>query len=886
MKNILNKIIAYIVAQCIAFMSLPVYSNPGESISTNTKLQATLDITAENYETYSEWVYPQKAAFLEYEGVSLFLPAGSVKKPTKITIEKLSRINILPGTMRNSTAGAAGFRFGPHGTVFQRDIFLSLPYSPEMVNSKTALSNLFTYFYNEKISRWERLNRISIDKEKFLVTSRTSHFTDMVNTTLQLPDLPQGIDFDINSIKELKAANPIEGIPQIQVLEANNTGAASFQIPLRVPQGRGKATPHLAISYNSESQNGWLGRGFDINFSQITTDTTFGLPGYTDSDTYVLDGEKMVLFSDYDEPDVYRLRKEESFQQIHHFERDNYWTVTSKDGSVKTYGTGNGWIGPNRSDKNQIYQWYITREEDNNGNRIDYSYRYDDGNRYTYLNRIDYSGYYSIRFLTDDTSRLDRRIDSRGHFPSKMVERLDRIEIYYNDTQRIRAYQFNYRINEFDQSQLESYTEEDGNGEDFYTYEFNYFGLNERSGSTEENLSYDAFGSEERWSASSDPNFDGLDQKVAVSIGGSLYAGVEIWVPKIWGKQTIASFGVRGGIDIGYDFSKSTLMDMNGDGLSDMVWKNGGSLFYYPNQSRPFQTPENMGFYTISDQLSNVNTLMEKGSQNSFSLGVSGSLLGASLAVSKLFSWSEGQSAFCDVDADGYMDIVQINPIYSSDWLRNNGNGSFEATPWKFEGSEFSQTDIDEDQLNEFRRTYYRQDPLRRWSVYYPGRINIVNSVSLVDPSGGSSDGVSADTYFGTSPWSIELGSGQSSITQERSCNVGHGDKIYFHLDPGDDERGDSVEWETTIKYNRIAYFNGVTEGALFLPPESSSGGYPEGDNRFRPIYEQVEGTSRYLLRNNWGDFATPSVYEALAAHYYFIPQAIPPEIFLKRSTV
>ncbi|MBN1697457.1 MAG: hypothetical protein JW881_08080 [Spirochaetales bacterium] len=882
MKNSLNKITAYIVTICFAFMSLPVYSNPGESVSANTTLQAAIDITAENNETYSEWVYPQKAAFLEYEGVGLFLPAGSVKKPIEITIEKLSRVNLLPGTMRNSTAGAAGFRFGPHGTVFQRDIFIGMPYSPEIVNSKTALSNLFTYFFNEKINRWERLNRISVDKDKFLVTSRTNHFTDMVNTTLQLPDLPQGMDFDINSIKDLKAANPIEGIPQIQGLEADNSGAASFQIPLRVPQGRGEATPHLALSYNSESQNGWLGRGFDINFSQITTDTKFGLPIYTDSDTYVLDGENLVLFSDYDEPDVYRLRKEESFQQIRHYERDNYWTVASKDGSVRTYGTGNGWIGPNRSDRNQIYQWYITREEDNNGNSVDYSYRYDDGNRYTYLNRIDYSGYYSIRFLADNTSRLDRRIDSRGHFASKMVERLDRIEIYYNDSKRIRAYQFNYRINEFGQSQLESYTEEDGNGKDFYTYEFNYFGLNERSGSTTENPRYDAFSEEEKWSASSNANFQGLDQKVAASIGGSLYAGVQIWVPKIWGKKTIASFGVRGAVDTGFDFSKSTLMDLNGDGLSDMVWKDVGFLYYYPNQSGPFQDSNHMGFNLVSDQLSNVGTLMNKGTQNSFSLGVTGTLLGASLGISKIFSWSEGQSTFADVDADGYMDIVQINPINSSDWLRNNGNGSFEATRWEFEGDETTQTDIDENQLNEFQRTYYRQDPLRRWSVYYPGRITITNSVSLIDPSGGSSDGVSADTYLGNSPWSIELGSGQSSITQERNWNINQGDKIYFHLDPGDDERGDSVEWETTIKYNRIAYFNGATEGALFLPPKSNNGGYPKSDNRFRPIYEQEEGTSHYLLRSNWGDYATPSVYKALVENYYFIPQAIPGDIFKK----
>lgn len=121
----------------------------------------------------------------------------------------------------------------------------------------------------------------------------------------------------------------------------------------------------------------------------------------------------MILFVDSNEPDVYRLRKEESFQQIHHYESNNRWVVTSKDGSVRTYGTGNGWIGPDHSNRNRIYEWYITRDEDNNGNRIDYTYRYDSTNMYTYLNRIDYAGLYSIHFIPD-TSRPDRRIDSRG----------------------------------------------------------------------------------------------------------------------------------------------------------------------------------------------------------------------------------------------------------------------------------------------------------------------------------------------------------------------------------------------------------------------------------------------------------------------------------------
>jgi len=51
-----------------------------------------------------------------------------------------------------------------------------------------------------------------VDRERKVVVSLTDHFTDMINATLKMPESPENIDFNINSIKGLEAANPGSGV--------------------------------------------------------------------------------------------------------------------------------------------------------------------------------------------------------------------------------------------------------------------------------------------------------------------------------------------------------------------------------------------------------------------------------------------------------------------------------------------------------------------------------------------------------------------------------------------------------------------------------------------------------------------------------------------------
>lgn len=425
----------------------------------------------------SETVSPDKESRIEYEGVVLDIPAGAVKEETGIRIIKLPETVSLEEGMSNATTGAKGYRFELSGIHFEKNVKVSIPFDEKLLESETAISNLFTYFYDEEVKTWERLPRLEVDRERKVVVSLTDHFTDMITATLKMPESPENIDFNINSIKNLEAANPDSGVVKLEGPEAGPQGSAAFRIPLDISRGRGNMVPELSLSYNSGSANSWMGKGFDISVSSITTDTRFGLPEYNGYDTCLFEGEELILTDSFGDSKKYRMRVEKGFWEIllTTDTTGDIWRVTDKDGVVRVYGQGEGWIGPVRTDRTRVYTWYLSKEIDANGNTVTYTYDHDAENNCTYLKEIRYTGWtdgnteeegkYLISFITSE-GRPDRRIDGRGKFVSKLVRRLDELDVSYNG-EVFRKYTFSYHQNEFGQTELEDFTESNENGESF-----------------------------------------------------------------------------------------------------------------------------------------------------------------------------------------------------------------------------------------------------------------------------------------------------------------------------------------------------------------------------------------------------------------------------------
>ena len=85
--------------------------------------------------------------------------------------------------------------------------------------------------------------------------------------------------------------------------KVNETGAATYTIPITVPPGTAGMAPTLSLNYNSQSGNGPLGVGWSLGGlsaitrcpASIVQDGFKGGINYDGNDRFCLDGQRLVL---------------------------------------------------------------------------------------------------------------------------------------------------------------------------------------------------------------------------------------------------------------------------------------------------------------------------------------------------------------------------------------------------------------------------------------------------------------------------------------------------------------------------------------------------------------------------------------------------------------
>jgi|GEM_PF-1170765 len=862
LRNLLNIIL---INSILFFQMAPVYA-----LQTSNLYYDQLIDQPVKKEIFSQLLLKNKAVIVVFDDIILDIPLFALKDDVTLTMEKLFATEELQESMSNVTAGAVAYRFGPDGLEFKSKIKITMPFSPEIAESEAAFSNLYTWFFNVKSDKWEKLERESIDRENFTITSYTDHFTDMINSTLQLPEGPSPISFNPNSIKELKVANPGVGIPRLDGLKPSQTGDASFNIPLKIPQGRGGATPSLALSYSSELSNGWMGKGFNISTPCISIDTRFGLPEYKGSDTYMHRGEELVFIHNDAKGSLYKPRKSSSFERIYWVRGGSsydYWEVSDKSGMVYVYGQNEGWIGPNRSNRTKTYTWYLTRIKDPNGNTVEYNYDYENIGVYTYLQSIIYSGYHGVgvtekglyRIDFERESRMDRRIDSRGKFPSKLAERLKTVRILYDDN-LIRSYVFNYKSNEFGQTQLESYAELDKNDNEFYSYNFEYYSLPVNN--AEGGIGYEGFGEETKnWG---DP-FRNLNTAISGTGGASLTTGVSFF--------GIAGVTISGGYTYTGGMNTGLMADINGDGLSDYAWTENKQLKTYLNNGAGFDS----GFTSFSGLNSNMNVTGQHGT----SIGIGANGFGASVSVTGQFSWPSSKTMLSDFNGDGYVDQLERG---SSSFKMNNGSSFIpQSLVINNSGSLPAVVPTAEElaEIADLKKSFYREDPLRRWTAPASGTIEVSHEIQALSAE-ISRDGLDCRTYYKDEFKTIRLsqtGQTKTSTTPDPYSVTGN-DKIYLHLDPGVLEIGDDVNWQTTVEYKTIDLMENMDLISALNPKIQINNSLPFPE--IAPLYtrhlkevDDGEDYLYYIIKDNWEDLVNDSLYKQLFLHNMFIPTVV-----------
>ena len=686
---------------------------------------------------------------------SLHHTAMMTLSPSEIPPLDAGMVNVTGGFDGNSQT--AGYRVNPRPGEFA----IAVPYDPSLLPQGFTEDDIQTYVYDRQYHRWIAIQRDSVNEAELLVCSRFRPWEkglphtqndladpqdalaqvqdmmsfasqgegggdsplDFINAVLKTPEMPETSAYTPTSIKELKAADPLEGLTLMQPPTANNSGTANLSYPIEIPAGRQGMQPSLALTYSSGGGNGWLGVGWDISIPSITVETRWGVPRYDqskESEVYVYEGEQLVTKdgngnfrpmphrtnqwtnrSTLGYEEQFFPRKNEAFDSIvrHGSGPDNYWwSVTHRNGVTDYYGKYASDNGVNNScvlrigadnTSGAIGHWALAESVDPYGNNVRYYYNVafenvganGDGGpigKQIYIDSINYTntsverGKYKVVFNRRDGERQDVIISANRGFAEVTATNLCNIGVFYNDT-TIREYMFidtigrcsNYKTRLTDVVRVDRISVKPlgcvGNMSDLAEENttrthFDYFDSPQGDGIFgEEQYPYLNDDHVKSWFLTDPASLGNEGSSTALgstrgkswNIGGTASVGIGANVA-----MTSASVGGN----FNYSRSKSegalTLIDLDGDGLADKVFKVGKKLVYRPQiaiDDTTFEYGDTMHIGGLTDFLKEASSTTTWGLQASALLAYNG-------------SWPTTRSTtttyFSDVNADGLPDLI------------------------------------------------------------------------------------------------------------------------------------------------------------------------------------------------------------------------------------
>ncbi|PZR25401.1 MAG: hypothetical protein DI535_18185 [Citrobacter freundii] len=793
---------------------------------------------------------PGKNLELSNFGVSLNVPAHALSQAVEFSVTRLRNIDIpaLNSDLVNVTAGGSGFRFLPHGTQFKQPVHITIPFDSTLIPEGYSFDDIRTYYFDDKGRQWVPLSLDTIIAGSKRVISNTTHFTDMINAIIKVPESPQTQGYTPTSIKDIKAANPSQGITLIDPPAANNTGSASLGYALKLPGGRQDMQPSLAIRYNSEGGNSWLGKDWNLSVSSIGIDTRRGVPRYDadlETEAYTLNGEPLApeirygSFLPRSAEKVFHLRAEGSFNRIvrHGNHPSGYWwEVTEKDGTSHFYGgtpeTGFDNSSVLKDDAGNVANWALTMTRDLNDNFVRYSYItiVDSGlangtvpGRQMYLRTILYTGHrnadggFEVYFERDrdlrEAKRKDIEINARLGFKMVTADLLRRIYIRYGKTV-IRYYDLQYQTGVFNKTLLKNISEYNGSGGIFYTHEFSYYN------DVDENGNFSPLGATENWSPAND-NIENtnisltppLFSKGTSALGASRSSGASSSIAitlGIWDGNVSKSNTVGGSFGSGSNTTEGmlALIDINGDGLPDKLFKKGGALQYRPNLGLARRQFGDLKPVTGITNFSYSNS-------RSTTRGIEANLFSFFLGRETNTTYTTTTQFLTDFNGDGLIDLADNGKVLFN---RMDAN----RNPLFLQGSDqtpspiFTSNLVDPELLSpdtayqaQLERDHPLQDAVRYWQAPFDGKVHIEAPVRLLNMAqpgitDNKLDGVRLSIQYRNSVlWKTVISPGDFSdkTPMIADFDVTRGQKIYFRLQSIYNGNNDVVQWDPLITY-------------------------------------------------------------------------------------
>ena len=773
----------------------------------------------------------------------LAVPREAMEKGKVLSITPLRKgeLPTLPTGMVNVTGGCdtlmartdtvSGYRFLPHGNHFVHHLAsISVPYDSTLIPNGYTVDDIHTYYYDELHQRWTMLQSKGIDTKREVAMAETSHFTDVINGIIKVPESPETQNYVPTGISELKAADPAAGIQQIEAPSANQNGTATLSYPFEVPAGRNDIGVSAGLQYSSEGGSSFVGYGWSFPVQSIDIETRWGVPRFEDqyeSESYLLMGQQL---SDrlYRRTDSLSRQTDKQFYPMTEggFSRiirkgnspkNYYWEVTGKDGTVYSYGGHGGHVSDATSltdTKGNRIKWALDRVTDVHGNFAAFHYMKSGNNlypeRYTWTGFGETEGLYSIEFDIDSIATDRKDVTSSGRLGIMQKDKgLLRKVTVKNNGQQLRSYTLNYEEGPFGKMLLKSIDQNDSRDGKVATQSFDYYN----------DLKNGLFSSKaELWKAEGEDyeeflshSVRGCDDNLSLLGGGASKSHTTGW-------GTMVGIGFAAGtVNVGPSFSNSkssnsgkvAFVDIDGDGLPDKLFKRGNQLFYRKNMSAD---GKNLLFgKTIL--VSGVNSFSDGNSTtHSFNadaaveVGIS-SKLKASAGISYTHSKEQDKTTtyLYDFNSDGLTDIAVNGQVYFNHIVDGkpvfSPASSVTANPIIGEGTPIDKHFIPDYKVirDSLEKEYPLNDAVRMWCAPFAGKVNIQSTIKKLSNQG---DGIIYSIQHESDGFMVRDSLLQAgSKTNNLNCDVKVGDRIFFRLQSRYDGEDDKVLWNPIITY-------------------------------------------------------------------------------------
>lgn len=735
-------------------------------------------------------------------------------------------------TLMVRTDTVSGYRFLPHGNHFVHHLAsISVPYDSTLIPKGYTTDDIHTYYYDGQHRRWTMLQSKGIDTRREVAMAETSHFTDVINGIIKVPESPETQNYVPTGISELKAADPAAGLWQIEAPTANQNGTASLSYPFETPAGRNDISAGAGLQYSSDGGSSFVGYGWSLPMQSIDIETRWGVPRFDEkyeSESYLLMGQQLGdrLYRRTDSltrqaDKAFRPMVEGSFSKIvrrGNSPKNYFWEVTAKDGTTYSYGGYNGQVSDETTltdGKGNRIKWVLQRITDVHGNFAAFHYT-KTGNNF-YPNKYTYTGYgseeglYSIEFDVDSTGSFRKDVVKSGRLGILQTDKalLKRVTVKNNGRQ-LRAYLMNYASGVFGKTMLTGITELDSKNDTVDKHKFDYY----QDVTGPSNLfSKDAVvytAGQEDYGRLVKSVVGNFTQTLSLLGGGSAKGntvGGGVMVGAGWGPASVNA-------GASYSHTKSSnegrvaLVDINGDGLPDKVWKDRHGLHYRLNQNHDLGHPSfgeqrdiegissfSQGTVTSHSLNANVATGFGPGS--------------AGYAVDKTTDQSKTKVYFQDFNSDGLIDIACNGTVYF-----NHSDGEtvkFQKSSANTKNQILSasrpslnQTFVPDYEAirDSLEQEYPLHDVVKVWRAPYTGTIQVTGRVSKPSDSG---DGVSLSMQFNSDiVWQDTLLQSGTVDVPVLTRSVSPGDYITFRVGARYSGMGDEVEWDPAITYTSM----------------------------------------------------------------------------------